>query len=81
MKSFEEYVTEIKMKPFKIEDRKLGGWKVTYDVYSASFKPEEEDEAKAKFAEVSKKFKNAKIYAVDQKGVTINQNTLNKLKK
>lgn len=69
------------MKPQKISDRRLAAWKVTYDMYSSTFKPEEEEQAKAKFDEVSKKSKNAKMYAVDQAGVTIPQNTLNKLKK
>ena len=68
-------------KPYKISDRKLAAWKVTYDVYGDTFKPEEEEKAKAKFDEVSKKFKNAKMYAVDQAGITIPQNTLNKLKR
>lgn len=84
MKTFKEFVVEldeIRMKPQKIADRKLAAWKVTHGVNSHTFKPEEEDAAKAKFDDVSKSSKDAQMYAIDQAGVTIPKNTLKSLKK
>lgn len=85
MKTFEEFTKEldekIRMKPEKFAERRLAAWKVTYDVYADTFKPEERDKAQAKFDEVSKKFKNAQMYAIDQAGITIKKNVLGKLLK
>jgi hypothetical protein len=74
MKSFEEFLEE------KVE-RTLAGYKVSYDIYSDSFKPGEKDKAQAKFDEMKPKHKNTKMWAVDQAGVTIPGNVLKKLEK
>lgn len=89
MKTFEQYLeenlTEIKGKPFKIEDRKIMRWTVRHgDEKVTTFKSNEEDKAQALFDKVSKDpklGKKASISAQDQAGIDIPGNVLKSLKK